>query len=280
MRFRYVFALTLIACGVSCGLSHVKGPDGKTDWFKVECRREGACLHKASAQCPKGFLIAESEKSESSTFYEKADAVEDNEGSLHTMIARCGKEDEEKRDEEDEPFKPIGKPKNLAACGRAYDKIDALAPAWLEWHPSADAPDKPPARSDFVNTCGDLPEEAQQCLSLKFLQGHEKDCRDVFDDLAPKLQVRLAKLFEKDGAHPAKMVLLGASRTASADDAGAPDLDAGAADAGKLADAGAPKKPGKGEKPAKVDPKKAADAGKPADDAGKPADDAKDAAAE
>src|SRR5436190_4138969 len=130
MRFGRLTALLFVSSGfgyalsvgTGCGVTNVKGPDGNMDWFKVECRREGNCMRKAGSKCPGGFLLAESETS-SSTFYEKAPSGEedDSEGKVRSMIARCGTEKEEKRtDDDDEPFKPIAKPKNLAGCGKTY----------------------------------------------------------------------------------------------------------------------------------------------------------------
>lgn len=256
MRTGSLVAIALISCGVT----YVKGPDGKADWFKVECRRAAVCMKQAARQCPKGFLFAESQTG-SATFYDKApENAEDTEGKLHAMFARCGTEEEEVRgdDAEDEPFKPIGKPQDFARCGRNYDKLDDLASAWLKWHPSAEPADKPPRRSDFVNVCGDLPETAQLCLSVKYGRAHQEGCKDAFDELPPKVQIRLARLFEKDGAHPAEMVLAPPPVV----DSGAPEPDSGPADSGTKKGARAAK-PGKAPKDA--GPAKIEDSGAPAE---------------
>lgn len=246
---RLPLLLGISALGIAyaaCGVTYVKGPDGNLDWFKVECRRDGNCIRKAAKQCPNGFLMAESETS-TSTYYEKAPAgdEEDAEGRTHTMLARCGGEKEEtRRDEDDEPFRPITKPKNLAGCGKAFDQIDELAKAWLEWHPAAEAPAAKPTRSEFVTVCGDLPESAQFCLVVKYGNLHQSECKDEFENIPQKNRVRLAKLFEKDGDDPKDMIV-----AKPPVDLDASTAEAGAGDAGK--DGGAPK-PKPGAKPAPV----------------------------
>lgn len=254
----------VVAIGlVSCGVTFVKGPDGNNDWFKVECRREAVCMKKAAKQCPGGFLLAESQTG-SSTFYPSAPSgdQEDNEGKLHDMFARCGAEKEEvRKDDDDEPFRPITKQKDLSGCGRMYDKFDELAAAWMEWHPSAESAEGHASRSEFINVCGDLPEQAQFCLSVKYVNTHKEECADALEDLPAKTRVRLARLFEKDGDHPATM-----SRPAPVVvDSGAP-TDAGA-DGGKkgagakpVKDAGAPKPPADGGAPKDAGDKKPDDA--------------------
>jgi hypothetical protein len=263
MRHGWILAIAL----VSCGVTHVKGPDGKTDWFKVECRREAVCMKKAEAECPKGFLLADSLEG-SSTFYAKGPEgqTDDNGAKPIEMFARCGKEEEEARGtDDDEPFKPISKPKNLAGCGRNYDNFQELAAAWLDWHPSADAPDKQPNRAEFINACGDLPETVQICLSVKYGRTHQEECKDAFEELPPKVQIKLARLFEKDGEHPAKMIAQKAPAVVDLADAGSVDagpVDAGPADAGsKKGPPPKPPKPGKAPKDAGAPAAKASDGG-------------------
>jgi hypothetical protein len=236
----------VVAIGlVSCGVTYVKGPDGNNDWFKVACRREAVCMKKAATTCPSGFLLAESQTG-SSTFYSSAPSgdQEDNEGKLRDMFARCGSEKEEvRKDDDDEPFKPIAKQKDLSGCGRMYEKIDELAAEWIEWHPSAESADARPTRSEFIGVCGDLPETAQFCLSVKYEKTHQDECADAFEDLPAKTRVRLARLFEKDGDNPATMV----RPPPAIVDSGAPTdaaLEGGKKDAGApkpVKDAGAPK---------------------------------------
>src|SRR5436305_381657 len=112
-----IFALLLLCCGIT----YVKGPDGNSDWFKVSCRREAVCMKKAAKQCPTGFLLAESQTG-TSTFYPKAPEGDEDDtiGNQRDMFARCGQEKEETRSEEDdEPFRPIAKSKDLSGCGRS-----------------------------------------------------------------------------------------------------------------------------------------------------------------
>ena len=137
MRRVSILAIALLL--LCCGITYVKGPDGNNDWFEVQCRREANCMKKAAKQCPKGFLLAESQTG-SSTFYPKAPEGDEDDtiGNSRAMYARCGEEKEETRSEEDEEgFKPIAKPKDLSGCGRAYDNFEELSKAWLEWHPTA-----------------------------------------------------------------------------------------------------------------------------------------------
>ena len=232
MRLGWFPAIAL----VSCGITYVKGPDGNNDWFRVDCRREAVCMKKAAKECPSGFQLAESQTS-SSSFYKTAPSgdEEDNEGKPRAMFARCGVEKEEvRKDDDDEPFKPIAKQKDLSGCGRMYDKFDELAAAWIDWHPSAESADGGASRSEYIHEWGDLPETAQFCLSVKYERTHEEDCADAFEDLPAKTRVRLARLFEKDGDHPATM----AGRAPAVVDSGVPDAGA---DAGTKKDAGAAK---------------------------------------
>jgi len=233
-------ALWLLGVLMACGVQYVKGPDGKPDWFKVQCRREVWCAKQASNRCPTGFFLSDPETN-ATTFSAKApDDADDNAATKsREMLARCGLEKDESEvsnEGEDEPFKPIQKPKSLAGCGRAFDHIAELQTAWIEWHPDAKSPETEVKRSDFISVCGDLPEGAQNCLSLKYAPTHIEECAATMDNLPQKTRVRLAKLFEKEGDDPKDWKIPQPILDAGPDDAAA---DAG--DAGAKKDGGAPK---------------------------------------
>jgi hypothetical protein len=52
----------LVGALVGCHASHdqVRGPDGTTDWYSIECKRnQGNCYEEAGDVCPNGYDIAD-----------------------------------------------------------------------------------------------------------------------------------------------------------------------------------------------------------------------------
>jgi hypothetical protein len=80
-------------------------------------------------------------------------------------------------------------------CAKAFDHIEDLANAWIEWHPAADPQDALPKREAFMAVCEELPEEVQLCLTLKYNKGHHEQCTENLDGLPARTKARLNRLF-------------------------------------------------------------------------------------
>jgi hypothetical protein len=80
-------------------------------------------------------------------------------------------------------------------CAKAFTHVEELANAWIEWHPGADPEDALPQRAAFTSICGELPEEAQLCLTLKYERGHHDECTGLIDGLPARTKARLNRLF-------------------------------------------------------------------------------------
>ena len=85
--------------------------------------------------------------------------------------------------------------KDSSICRRAFQGVEDLANAWIEWHPGADPQDALPERDAFTSVCGELPEEVQLCLTLKYARAHHDECMKNFDELPARTKARLQRLF-------------------------------------------------------------------------------------
>ena len=95
---------------------------------------------------------------------------------------------------------PSSSRRDLSVCGKAFDSVAELATMWSERNGAAEV--QKPERAEFVSTCGDLPEQVQLCLTVKYEHSHHEKCSASFDALSETEKARLDALFGQKQAAP------------------------------------------------------------------------------
>jgi hypothetical protein len=200
---RGLLALQLVGCGASS--TPVNGPDGEPGWYSISCKRDQTnCEEEAGQVCPHGYVTANA-GGQHGTFlmanwsggHGSAFAAPTYQGH---MLIKC-KSDGDGPDDfraarspgSDKTSQPASQ-KDYALCRRDYASIDAMAATWADWF-GGDPLDAPPSQYAFLKVCGDLPEEAQTCLSVPFASGHRQACIDTIRGLPPDLRHAVDRLF-------------------------------------------------------------------------------------
>jgi hypothetical protein len=82
-------------------------------------------------------------------------------------------------------------------CETAFNSMEAMMKALEKNMPPGGKKAELPVKDKFVSVCKELPEQVQQCMTMDYAMGHQKECMEAQSKLDPAKMAKMKELMGK-----------------------------------------------------------------------------------
>jgi hypothetical protein len=94
-------------------------------------------------------------------------------------------------------MKAAGEAKGGTPCETAFNSMEAMMKALEKNMPPGGKKAELPAKDKFVAACKELPDQVQQCMTMDYAMGHQKECMEAQSKLDPAKMAKMKELMGK-----------------------------------------------------------------------------------